>query len=128
MTFSLFALNINTTQEHKTELSTRAAVYQTLKECKNPEIWPIIQMQYQTVKANGTYETEDRVLIKRFEENLTELIHSSKKQVVSYEVIEADWKTGILSVEVTNQYQNLGLKKTVKVRKTVIYDATDNVS
>lgn len=115
MIFSLVALNINANEKNNLEQSTKLAVYQTLNECKSPQLWPIIQSKY-------SLKQDDAILVKRFEENLKGLMKSSANRKIFYKIITADLDTGILSVEVKNTYSNLGLAKSIKVRKTVIFD------
>lgn len=89
------------------EKSTENAVYQTLSECFDEEEVPL---------------RTDAELAGRFKENL--LIQLNQEHELNINVIAADCKKGILSVEVTEKYQNFWKGREVHVRKTAVYERT----
>lgn len=115
---------VETDSEKETALTegVRTAIYQTMKECKDPALSNQALERYQGegFQVREGFEVEDECLVMCFKDNLYRLLQTKDK--VQIRVIDADWAEGILSVEVKQIYYNLGLKREIIAKETVIFN------
>lgn len=138
------ALNINTINKLDLETATRMAVYQTLEERYDTSVIPVIRVKH----ADGSYKKpnekssneytdgtyvykdyknpnytdygiqDDNDLRTMFNENLSMLL--KKQDHVTVKFIASDYLNGLLSVNVSYTYNNMGIKRTINTTQTVI--------
>lgn len=105
--FSLLALNTNTTKQNKLTVSTRSAVYQSVSAVAD---------------KTGSPPQSNTEMINLFSKFLAEQLNTDDK--VDVKILGVDFSEGMLSVEVTQHYKNIGKDVSVKARETAFFDQT----
>lgn len=115
---------VETDSEKETTLAevVRLAVYQTMEECKDPALQNQVWSRYdnENLVVREGFAKEDELMVSCFKDNLYKLLQT--KEEIKIRIIEADWTKGILSVEVRQDYKNLGINRTISTKETVIYN------
>lgn len=136
------ALNINTINKLDLESATRLAVYQTLQQRYDTNTIPVIRVKNadgkykspsdkaSTEYTDGKYvykdfdlekenpEERDTALIELFNENLSMLL--KKQNHVTVKILGCSYDYGLLSVNVSYTYDNMGIERTIDTTQTVI--------
>lgn len=128
---TIAALNINSTNYLDLNTATRMAVYQTMEETLTENNVTMIRSKnadgtfMKDASGNYVYEelkvNSDVALKKLFNENLSMLLKGQDK--VTVKILTADYEHGILSVNVSYNYNNMGFDRTINVTQTVIRDS-----
>lgn len=142
---TIAALNINTINQLDLETATRMAVYQTLEQRYDTSTIPVIRVKNedgsykQPSEANtsnneyvvGDYVykdfeiADDETLVEMFNENLSMLL--KKQDFVVAKIIAANYDKGLLSVNVSYTYNNMGFQRTIDTTQTVINEELSSV-
>lgn len=112
---SVISIETKSEKEIFLEQVTRDCAYQTLKECSEKSTWFSIWNQYA-----GISEDKNEIMIIRFKENLKKRINSD--DIVKVKILTADQTEGVLRVQTSLTYNNMGKVNTVNAEETVIYD------
>lgn len=142
---TIAALNINTINQLDLETATRMAVYQTLEQRYDTSTIPVIRVK----NEDGSYKqpseadtsnneyvvgdyvykdfkiTNDETLVEMFNENLSMLL--KKQDFVVAKIIAANYDEGLLSVNVSYTYNNMGFQRTIDTTQTVINEELSSV-
>jgi len=130
------ALNINTINKLDLESATRLAVYQTLQQNFDTNTIPVMRVKNvdgkykspsdktSTEYTDGKYVykdfkiTNDDTMIQMFNENLSMLL--KKQNHVTVKILGVSQLYGLLSVNVSYTYDNMGIERTIDTTQTVI--------
>ncbi len=112
---SVISIETKSDKEIFLEQVTRDSAYQTLKECSEKSTWFAIWNQYAEVS-----EDKNEIMSVRFKENLKKRINSD--DIVKVKILAADQAEGVLRVQTSLTYNNMGKVNTVNAEETVIYD------
>ena len=128
---TIAALNINSTNCLDLKTATRMAVYQSMEETLNSNNITMIRTKNpdgsfkKDASGNYVYEelvvNSDEALQKLFDENLSMLLKG--QNTVTVRMLTCDYTNGILSVNVSYKYKNMGFDRTIDVTQTVIRDS-----
>ena len=128
---TIAALNINSTNYLDLKTATRMAVYQSMEETLNANNITMIRTKNpdgsfkKDASGNYVYEelvvNSDEALQKLFNENLSMLLKG--QNTVTVRMLTCDYTNGILSVNVSYKYKNMGFDRTIDVTQTVIRDS-----
>lgn len=128
---TIAALNINSTNYLDLKTATRMAVYQSMEETLNSNNITMIRTKNpdgsfkKDASGNYVYEelvvNSDEALQKLFNENLSMLLKG--QNTVTVRMLTCDYTNGILSVNVSYKYKNMGFDRTIDVTQTVIRDS-----
>lgn len=128
---TIAALNINSTNYLDLKTATRMAVYQSMEETLNSNNITMIRTKNpdgsfkKDASGNYVYEelvvNSDEALQKLFDENLSMLLKG--QNTVTVRMLTCDYTNGILSVNVSYKYKNMGFDRTIDVTQTVIRDS-----
>lgn len=113
--FSITSLETKSNKEMEIEQATRNAVYQTMKECSEESTWLAIKSQYK----DRSLEPNEIMSI-RFKENLKNLLNT--EDTIKVKILESNQKDGVLRVQTSLTYFNMGKENVVTTEETVIYD------
>lgn len=129
---TIAALNINSTNYLDLKTATRMAVYQSMEETLNANNITMIRTKNpdgsfkKDASGNYVYEelvvNSDEALQKLFNENLSMLLKG--QNTVTVRMLTCDYTNGILSVNVSYKYKNMGFDRTIDVTQTVIRDSS----
>lgn len=128
---TIAALNINSTNYLDLKTATRMAVYQSMEETLNANNITMIRTKNpdgsfkKDASGNYVYEelvvNSDEALQKLFNENLSMLLKG--QNTVTVRMLTCDYTNGILSVNVSYKYKNMGFDRIIDVTQTVIRDS-----
>jgi len=118
---SIAALNINTTKQLDLNNATRMAAYQTIEqlfdtnmtETDTPGEFIVIYDEYN----NSEIQNENNLKM-AFNKNLIRLLKSNDK--VTVKILGLDPAAGLISVNVSTTYNNMGVERTIDTTQTVI--------
>lgn len=117
---SIAALNINTTRQLDLNNATRMAAYETIEqlfdtnmtETDTPgEFIVITDIKYSDEEQNNNLKMA-------FNKNLVRLLKSNDK--VTVKILGIDANAGLISVNVSTTYNNMGVERTIDTTQTVI--------
>ncbi len=112
---SVISIETKSEKEIFLEQTTRDSAYQTLKECSEKNTWFSIWNQYADIS-----EDKNEIMCMRFKENLKKRIQAD--DIVKVKFLAADQAEGLLRVQTSLTYNNMGKVNTVNAEETVIYD------
>lgn len=123
---SIAALNINTTKQLDLNNATRMAAYETIEQLYSTNITETNKPgEFVVIRDSKNTELEnDNNLKMAFNKNLVRQLKSNDKVTVKILGISAE--TGLISVNVSTTYNNMGIERTIETTQTVIRESIVN--
>lgn len=113
--FSITSLETKSNKEMTIEQTTRDAAYQTLKECCEESTWLALKHQYKDQSSDP-----DTIMSIRFKENLKNMLNT--EDTIKVKILESNQEKGVLRVQTSLEYFNMGKENEVTTEETVIYN------